>query len=299
MIPSCPRESRRIVFVSLLALAFLCGCVDFRQEIYMNHDGSGKIVEKISIRPRGYRMMKGLETRKGKKTDEPIILSDAFFEKRCKSIGEVEIESKKKTDLPDGRKQVEVVYTFKDINKVHLWNIPTMRYMRPNGKEECLDGKIKFNFVKGPRDTQWGSRYREELYIPTIMRTGQLGQQQPLSPAERQKFENIVPIYQDVLRDFHISITIIPPIESFEERNMVSRMPVEGKNRVHLLKIDGKNLTANPNALRLFLANTMPSGGYLDGVVPRQLPGTTNPWFNNYHHKMVRFCKVESAPKKN
>jgi hypothetical protein len=272
--------------------------VDFRQEIYMNHDGSGKIVEKISVKPRGYRLMKGLEKRRSKTTAEPVLLSDAFFEKRSKSMGEVTVESKKKTDLPDGRKRYEVVYKFKSINKVHLWNIPTMRYMRPKGKEKCLDGFIKFDFKPGPRDTSWGKRYREELYIPTQMRTGQLGHGKPLTPAERQKFENIVPIYQDILKDFHISITIIPPLESFEERGMVSRMPVEGKNRVKLLKIDGKNLVASPNALRMFLANTVPSGGYMDTSMPRMVPGTTNPWFHNYHHKCVRFCKLESCPRK-
>jgi hypothetical protein len=43
----------------------------------------------------------------------------------------------------------------------------------------------------------------------------------------------------------------------------------------------------------MFLSNAVPSGGHLESAMPRMLPGTANPWYNNYHHKFVRFCKVE------
>ncbi len=48
-------------FRALAALAaVMCagsGCVEIEQELRMNHDGSGKIVEKIALSPRGVRLM--------------------------------------------------------------------------------------------------------------------------------------------------------------------------------------------------------------------------------------------------
>ena len=49
----------------ILFLALLCGCVDMEQEIHVNHDGSGKIVERVSVTARGYRLMQGLQMRTG------------------------------------------------------------------------------------------------------------------------------------------------------------------------------------------------------------------------------------------
>ena len=279
--------------VAVLAMAVLTGCIELHQEIHVNHDGSGKIVERISVQRRGYRMMKGFQARTGKSVEEPALLSDEFFQKRSKSMGELTVESRKEEARPDGTKEIEVVYTFKNINKVHVWSIPTMRCMRPDGKEPCLDGMVKFDFQKGPRDTEWGVRYREELYVPTLLRARHLANQEPLSPVEFQEFQDILPIFQDMLKDFHVSITIIPPIESFEELGMVTRMPVEKPNRVKLLDIDGKTLINSPAVLQMFLSNTIPHGGYLESNVPSMLPGSANPWFDNYHHKCVRFCKTE------
>ena len=284
----------RLFGPAVLVTACLTGCIEFHQEIHVNHDGSGRIVERISVKRRGYDMMKGFEARTGKTVKEPVLLSDEFFQKRSRSMGEVTVKSRKEKTLPDGTKHIEVVYTFSNINKIHVWSVPTLRYMSPQGKEPGLDGMVKFDFQKGPRDS-WGRRYREELYVPTLLRVRQLRGLTPLSPAEEQKFKEIVPIFQDMLKDFRASITIIPPIERFEELGMVERMRVEKPNRVLLLNIDGRTLAGRPDVLQMFLANTLPGGGIMESSVPRMLPGTANPWYHNYHHKCVRFCKTETV----
>jgi hypothetical protein len=287
----------RILFL-LVPLLLAAGCVDVRQEIHMNHDGSGKIVEKIVVKPRGIRLMKGLQARKGKKIDHPTLLSDEFFQKRSTSMGEVTVDKKEDKTLPDGTRQIEVVYAFKDINKVHLWFVPTMRYTMPGHKSEAFKGKVKFSFEKGPRKDRWGNVFRETLTIPMLMRTRSIKAQPQLSPVERKKFEEVLPMYQDMLKDFYFSITIVAPIESFEERGMVVRMPVEKPNRVILQKIDGRTLARSPAALRMFLANTVPNGSHLASTIPRMVPGSATPWFHiDYHPKYVRFCKVEKAVK--
>ena len=130
----------RKLLLLLIPMLVAAGCVDVRQEIHMNHDGSGKIIEKIVVKPRGIRMMKGLEKRKGKKIDHPALLSDEFFQKRSKSMGEVSVEKKEDKTLPDGTRKVEVIYTFKDISKVHLWFVPTMRHTSPGHKSEAFKG---------------------------------------------------------------------------------------------------------------------------------------------------------------
>jgi hypothetical protein len=288
--------TRKLVLL-LIPLLLAAGCVDVRQEILMNHDGSGKIVEKIVVKPRGIRLMKGLQARKGKKIDHPTLLSDEFFQKRSKSMGEVTVDKKEDKTLPDGTRQIEAVYTFKDISKVHLWFVPTMRQAMPGNKCEYFKGKVKFQFEKGPRKDRWNNVFREVLTIPVLIRTRSIKTQPQLSPVERKKFEEVLPMYQDMLKDFYFSIIIVAPIESFEERGMVARMPVEKPNRVVLQKIDGRTLARSPAALRMFLANTVPSGSYLESTIPRMVPGSASPWFHNYHAKYVRFCKVAKAVK--
>jgi hypothetical protein len=289
--------NRRLLLV-LVPLTLAAGCVDVRQEIHMNHDGSGKIIEKIVVKPRGIRMMKGLEKRKGKKIDHPALLSDEFFQKRSKSMGEVSVEKKDEKTLPDGTRKVEVVYTFKNISKVHLWFVPTMRYTSPGHKSEAFKGKVKFKWEQGPRKDKWGNVFRETLTIPMLMRTRSIKAQPQLSPVERKKFGEVLPMYQDMLKDFYFSIVIVAPIESFEERNMMFSMPVIKPNKVVLQRIDGKTLARSPAALRMFLANTVPSGNHLANTIPRMVPGSATPWFYiDYHPKWVRFCKVEKAVK--
>ncbi|MFO7900321.1 MAG: hypothetical protein R6V58_14835, partial [Planctomycetota bacterium] len=84
-------------------------------------------------------------------------------------------------------------------------------------------------------------------------------------------------------------------IERFEERGMVERMPIEKPNRVKLLDVDGEALVNNPVVLRMFLSNTLPGGGIMESRIPRMVPGSATPWFHNYHHKYVRFCKTEKV----
>ena len=70
------------VILALLTMLCLCACTEISQEIYMNHDGSGKIVERVTLTPRGQRLMRRLQQRTGQATVEPIFVSDAFLQKR-------------------------------------------------------------------------------------------------------------------------------------------------------------------------------------------------------------------------
>jgi hypothetical protein len=277
----------------VMGLALLCGCVDMKQEIHVNHDGSGKIVERIQLTPRGKRMMEGFRKKKGMEALDPVVLSDALFQERLKTMGEVELKSRKTEDLPDGRKVLKAEYAFKDINKVMLWMLPTMAHFKGFEKRK-IDGKMKFNYRKEPQE-RWGRIYREEMRVKPVPRLRDLVGPEPMTPAKRQEYKRVVQVFQDMLEDFNLTITLVAPIEEFEERGMVGGFPFEG-NTVTLLRVKGKDLVSSPEAILLLVSNEFYRTRSTEreiGKMFRTMPRVYSPWIQNYNGCGIRFLKTE------
>ncbi len=289
--------NRNLLFFGVPVLVLLCGCVDMRQEIHVNHDGSGKIVERIQLTPRGKRMMEGFGKKKGVANLDPIVLSDALFQERLKTMGEVELKSRETETTKDGRKVLKAEYAFKDINKVMLWMLPTMAAFK-GFEQRKIDGRMTFKYRTEPRES-WGRVYREEMYIKPVPRLRDLVGPEPMTPAKRQEYKRVVQVFQDMLEDFSLSITLVAPVEEFEERGMVGGFPFEG-NTVTLLRVKGEDLSASPEALLLLVSNefyatrsTEREIGRMFGMIPR----VYSPWIQNYNGCGIRFLKTESAKK--
>jgi hypothetical protein len=210
-------------------------------------------------------------------------------------MGDVKLAGKKEETLPDGRKAVEATYTFSQINKVHVWMVPTMKYKKKfkggGGDLGELDGRQTFGWE--PKRSDGGSTYREILSFPAL-RACWLPAQPLMSPAERQEYLDVLPVYQDLLKDFSLTIAVVAPIENFEEPGMYSSDFMCESNRVTIFNLRGKDLAESPEALRQFASDEIPSGGTLDSEIPRMvLNSICSLWFNNYGGHSIRFLKVE------
>lgn len=149
------------MFVVLL----FCSCVEIEQEIHMNHDGSGKIIERAALTPCGVRMLEGMKKRTGKSETTPYLLTDEHLQMGLQSLGKVKLENKRVIRLPDGREQVETVYSFKDSNKVKYYIVPNFAYKKKLLKEQrgAVDGGLVLKFT--PEYESWGRIYRKTVTL--------------------------------------------------------------------------------------------------------------------------------------
>jgi hypothetical protein len=278
----------------ILFLLAACGCVDIRQEVHVNHDGSGKIVEKISVLPRGLRLIEGMKKRKGV-GGVAVLLTEESFQARKKAMGEVEVKSRKETMTRDGRKEIETVYTFKNLSKVNFWMVPTFGYKSKikdrNGRTANYNGSLKLEFT--PRYiTTWGGRstlHRETIRVKNRTTHGMVGQ--PFSsPSVRQEYQRVLPIFLDMFKDFHAEIVVIAPIESFEEpRNMIGNMKVDG-NRVTIFEMDGRGVVQAPGMIHQITMNEVVGGRNL-AKNQGAMPGVWTTWPSIHHGRWFRFMK--------
>jgi hypothetical protein len=141
---------------------------------------------------------------------------------------------------------------------------------------------------------------REELKINQNTADGRFAPRQPLSPAERQKFEQVSAIFSDMLTDFHLSIEIVAPIEDFEESDMVYGLPRQ-KNRLSVLKIDGENVGSASGFISQFIRNEVNLGEIQRterGTSHHgQMPGVHTLWNWAHYGFYARFMKSEMPRK--
>ncbi len=283
-----------LVLSGLVSLLFVCGCVDVRQVVHVNHDGSGKIVEKISVLPRGLRMIEGMKKRKGG-SGISVLLTDESFQIRKKAMGEVEVESKKENMTKDGRKEIETVYTFKDLNKVNFWMVPTFGYKSKikdgNGRTATYNGALRLSFSPS-YITTWGGRstlHRETIRVESRTTHGLVGQ--PFSsPSVRQEYQRVLPVFLDMFKDFHAEIVVVAPIESFEEpRNMIGNMKVDG-NRVTIFEMDGRGVIQAPGMIHQVIMNEVVGGRDL-AKNQGAMAGVFTPWPSVHGGRWFRFMK--------
>ncbi|MBM4039040.1 MAG: hypothetical protein FJ290_11060 [Planctomycetes bacterium] len=281
-----------IPWAALAAALCVCsGCVEIEQEIHMNHDGSGKIVERLALSPRGVRLTEAAASSVNSPgAGGPIaaLFTEEGFQKRLNAMGEVTVESRQEAKLPDGRRQLQNVYTFKDVNKVRLWTLPTLGYLK-GGKNSraAADGALRLKFV--PEYESWGKVYRETVTVEAPVLPDLRGQEL-LSPAERQKFLRVLPIFLDMTRDLRVSIVLVAPIEDFEEpQDMLKHLTAE-RNRVTLFRIQGDGVVQAPEGVLQLMMNEVTG-------VPASVPGSLLPWPIEYGGRLVRFMKATPAKK--
>lgn len=288
-IGTCGGERRAGKLAAALFLAACLGCVEIEQEIHVNHDGSGRIVEKINLSPRGARMLEGAARQAGQPARQTALFSEEVFQERLKSMGEVTLESRKEVKLPDGRIQIQATYTFRDLNKVRLWVVPTLSYKLKHTKDTrmVLDGALRMSFR--PEYVSWGRIWRETVQVESPRLPPMA--QPIMSPAEREKFLRVLPIFLDMIQDLRLSIVLVAPIEEFEEpKDMLWNLPAD-RNRVTLFHVDGRGMSHAPSAMLQLIMDEV-----VDTGVVRGAPGIFTAWPVEHGGRGMRFMKSIPAP---
>jgi len=282
--------------IALAGMLCLCsGCVEIEQEIHMKHDGSGTITEKISLSPRGVRLMEAADRNAGAANALSRLFTEEGFQERLKSLGEVTVEDRKEVKLTDGRRQLQNVYAFKDLNKVRLWTLPTLSYRKDaKNPRATVDGALRLKFV--PEYESWGKIFRETVTVEAPL-LPELRGQELMSPAERQKFLRVLPIFLDMARDLRLSIVLVAPIEDFEEPHDMLKNLSADRNRVTLFSLAGDGVIQAPVGVLHLMMNEMIGGEDLARTLAG-MPGVLAPWPIEYGGRHVRFMKATPAKKK-
>jgi hypothetical protein len=180
---------------------------------------------------------------------------------------------------------------------VNFWMVPTFSYKSKikdrHGRTSNYTGALKLQFI--PSYVRFGRLHRETIRINSKTTHGMVGQ--PFSsPTVRQKYQRVLPIFLDMLKDFRAEIVVIAPIESFEEpRDMIGNVRVD-RNRVTIFKMDGKNAIQAGGMIHQVLMNEVVGGRNL-AKNQSAMPGVFTPWPSVYGGRWFRFMKTIPAPK--
>ncbi len=276
------------------AMGLFCGCVEIYQLVKMNHDGSGEIVESITVLPEIFRLLERQAKEAGRPPEPVAILSEDAQQARLRAYGEVVLKERKQTRLPDGSQRLDSVYSFRDINKVQLWIVPSFNY----GKQP-QPGRLGFQYAKIVYDRSSQKWYRKDLLSLQFQRHP--AQEKFSAPSVLQDFREVTPMFLDMLKDFRFTIEIQAPsdVESFEEWDMVTGMPTV-ENRVIPYRVSGRDVILNPEIVRGFITGEI--GGRSDAyggdwvAIERSIPNVITPYAAPYHGMSVRFAKVVEVP---
>ena len=215
-------SSPRVLAVVALPLA-LCGCVELNLHIKIEQDGSATVTETVHLSEQVLDMAATLPANKGLE----ILLKKDRAEERVALMGKgAKLVSHKVTDVPGGAKECVTVYKIPDINALRVVS-PAVAYL----DYETAPMQI----AMGPHYTD-GSGYNVgKMHVYT--RTLRSGKRYPrenssglkprptaTSPADLQKYRDIIPIFRDLMKDFSLTCRIecYAPVRWATRRNTKS-----------------------------------------------------------------------------
>jgi hypothetical protein len=286
------------LLLTLFVLPAGVGCVHVHQLVKMNHDGSGEMEERITVLPRAIRLLEGRKHRTGQSESEFDLLSDGTLEQRLKNAGELTVKSKNRMTLPDGSQRLEVIYSFKDINKVRFWVAPTFACTQKD-----RNGAMGFRYERIIADHGQPPRFFTADRL-SVACGRPPNQSQFSSPSVIQQYKQINPIFLDMLHDFKFTIEVQAPadVENFEDdTGAVNGMVVNQKNRVVPYRAYGENVTQNPEIIRAFITGEV--GGRIDAwggqwrTLEQSVSNTYTPYGCHYGGMSVRFMKLSEVKK--
>lgn len=234
--------------ILLLVVPFLlCACLEVKQNIIVNGDGGGKIVETVMM---SKAMLKELNNifaglgEKGKKPEKIDIYDKAKLEADAAQYGpDVKYVSSKKLSTKT-KEGYEVTYAFNDINKLKINQNPGDKGPKTS-KDEKSDAKVEnisFKFEKGdpatlvvnfPQQIK-PSKEKKEKKDKTAKKDKE---------AEKKEMDEM----REMFKDMYIGITIEPAGEI-----VATDATYRDGNRITLLEIDFSKLVQNAEEFEKF-----------------------------------------------
>ncbi|HUV39819.1 MAG TPA: hypothetical protein VMY39_09410 [Planctomycetota bacterium] len=209
---------RRYMGLVGLALLLACGagCVEIRQTIELNEDGSGRFVEVVRLSD------DLLEASKASPDFAGLLdcLSEERAKSRAKLLGEATFVSHEVKDLGAKGREATSVYAFKDINRFTLPATPHRGGNWPTQKLTFRMGRPVLVHEAWRNAYYW----RKPLTIALEPKTETLrpAERSP-SPVEREALKTLLPVLRTMLEDFRVTLTL----EAFG--------PVDGGAKTHVI----------------------------------------------------------------
>lgn len=233
---------------ALLLLAvpfFLCACLEVKQDIVVNKDGSGKIIETVMMSKAMLKELNnifaGLGSEKGKKPEKIDLYDKAKLEGDAANYGpDVKYVSSRKLSTKT-KEGYEVTYAFNDINKLKINQNPGDKGPKTS-KDEKSDAKVEnitFKFEKGDPATL-------VVNFPPMAKASKEKKQKAAKKdkeAEKKEMDEM----REMFRDMYIGITIEPAGEIVE-----TDATYRDGNKITLLEIDFSKLVDNVQEFEKF-----------------------------------------------
>lgn len=251
---------------------FICGCFEVSQEITLNKDGSGRLVERMMMSKDVMNKMNeffasfaalgasGGKSKSKNKEGMDIYDKDKLIADAAKYGPDVKYVSSKKVSTAN-KDGYEVVYEFKDINNLRINQNPSDKgpQSKTDAKENAKEENIVFQFQKGePSTLTIVSPKQDNLEKEKKKRA-----EKQDKAAEQKELSEM----RDVFKDLYIGIFIRPSGKIIE-----TNATYNDNGRITLLEMDFAKLVANEKQFESF-AKAKPETVEASKELLKKIPG--------------------------
>jgi len=212
-----------VLLVAAPLLLAVAGCVELDLHIKLKPDGSATVTETVRLSEQVLDLASTLPADKGLE----ILLKKDRAAERVALMGKgVTLVSHTVNTLPGGAKESVTVYAIPDVNDLLVCS-PAVCYLEYETSP--------MTFIHGPHYTD-GSGYnigRMHVHAITRRKTKRWPRENPYglkppppkaSPAELQKYRDLLPVFKDLMRGFSLTVRIdcYAPVRTATRRNIKS-----------------------------------------------------------------------------
>ncbi len=191
-----------------LALAALAaaGCFQLDLDVALRHDGGATVTERLRVS----RELLELDRQAGG-PGAGAHLERAAAQQRAKTMGKgAALASHETSDMPDGGRESVAVYTIPDVEDLRLPN-PFIQDRRP-----APMARFSFRPITGRLPRGWSERPVLSVSLQPADDTPRPEKKDSTlppsaTPLDRQAYRDLQPIFSNLLRDFHVRVTLTAP----------------------------------------------------------------------------------------
>lgn len=246
----------RTVRAAALAAAILSlsGCITFLSEIHLNPDGSGTMVQTMTMNPQAMKgaldsVAKGMGASGGEvketKTEEKGPFDDKALAEKAKDLGEgVTFVSAEKIDTKTAG-GARVTYKFRDINTLAV-NPKPGAAMGTEGSGKSAKGAMKFHF----------ERRGDRSVLTVLLPPSEKKAEAPPPASSPEMDEQQMAMFKQMMKGLHIGLSV-----EVNGRLIETTSPYRAGNKVTLFDVDFDPLLAKPETLKALNARLSSAGG--------------------------------------
>ena len=258
---------RQLAILPLLALP-TAGCINFETLVKVKPDGSGTLVQTMTMNAETMQMMKATKGEGAKvEAGKPMALETKDVEQakaEASKLGEgVTFVKAEPIDTPEA-KGMRAIYSFKDVTKLRVSQKPTPPGggPAPGGQGKEADETMKFGFAKAANGNSVLT-----IAMPDLKTTAKEGTSKSAAKASEAPPEAMAMVKQ-MFKGLRIAIAVEP-----EGKVISTNSPFVEGSRVTIMEMKFDSLIADEAKLKAF-SEAMDSGSIADAKrLMKGLPG--------------------------